>query len=376
MRNQLPVIIFLFTLSLISCQDDILDFERIINFEIQGVRIPEEGNVSDTMVFRFSSPSNLRALILPSKGDGNFYVNGTPVITNGRSPVELGDGNRLSYVANRVGIHSGQMILFNSSDQRDTVDYQMSVSKRLPDYNARLYRDEDSGDFVLYLKQQGPEELDAVYDIRVMGNNSIELILNFAGRGQDYRLGDRIRLNYRDIVENGYTMPIKMELVSAEQQRSRVNFEVTDENNKQVSISKSLFFSTDGPTRPAEAEPVILPDFNMRVFSSDTSTFNMYIKQQTSNEKGDVNYRMYVEGASGDNDIELEIYFAGREYLYRLGDIIHAEYSEFQNNNYVLAFNINLVEGPRESYRLNFIVEDEFGKKVTVTKEFKINPAI
>ena len=375
MRNQLPVYIFLLTLGLFSCQEDMLDFERITNFEIQGVTIPKEGNVSDTMVFRFSSPTNLRALILPSQGDGNFYANGTPVITNSRGPVEVGDGNCLSYVAKQVGIHSGQMILLNSSYQRDTVDYQVTVSKRLPDYNARLYRHENSGDFMLYLKQQGPEELDAVYDIRVMGDNSIELILNVAGRGQDYRLGDRIRLNYRDIVENRYTVPIKMELLSAEQQRSRIDFEVTDENNKQVSISKSLYFSTDDPTGSDEAEPVILPDFNMRVFSSDTSSFNIYIKQQTNDEVSDINYRMYIEGASGDNDIELEIYFAGREEPYRLGDIIHAEYSEFQNNNYLLAYNINVVESAQEMYRLNFVVEDESGKKVTVTKEFKIDLA-
>lgn len=375
MRNQYRVIILLLTLIFMSCQDDTLDFERITNFEIDKVSIPEQGNVLDTMVFRFSSPSSLRVLIFPREGDGNFYINDATVEANGTAPKELGDGNLLRYVANQAGIHSGQMIFLNASDQRDTVDYQVTVSKRLPDYNARLYRDEDTGDFMLYLRQQGPQALDAVYDVSVRGDHSIELILNVAGKAQEYRLGDIISMDYRDIVKNEFTVPIKMELISADQQVSNIDFEVTDENNKQVTIRKALSFTTERPFDSSEPETVVLPDFNMRVFSSDTATFNMYLKQQTSTEKSDVNYRMYVEGASGDNDIELEIYFAGREEFYRLGDMIHVDYSEFQNNNYLLAFNIILVESAKPTYRLNFVVEDESGKKVTVTKEFKIDPA-
>jgi hypothetical protein len=247
----------------------------------------------------------------------------------------------------------------------------VAFSKKLPDYNARLYRDELTGNFMLYLKQQGQQEMDAIYNLQVKCDNNVELLLHVGSRSQDYRLGDKIALSYQEIVESNYTLPVRMQMIAVEQQRYQLDFLIKDENNKQVSISKNLSFSQDNPGGPTEPEPVVLPDFNMRVFSSDTSTYNMYLKQQTTLEMGDVNYRIYVEGASGDDDIELEIYFAGREELYRLGDIITAGYSEFEDNNYLLAFNIHLVESASEAYRLNFVVEDESGKKVSVTKEFK-----
>lgn len=361
-------------ITLFSCQDDTLEFERIDGFELQDAKIPASGNVGDSLRMRFSASGSLKASIEPYQGAGLFYLQGGEL--TGDAPLQsimLGADNELVYIPATTGSHAGRIILENASQQRDTVDYQIEVTKRLPDYNARLYRDSTSGDFMLYLKQQGVEELDAVYNLQVKAGYDVEMILHVAGSSQEYRIGDNIKVDYRTIKESNYTVPIELSLISVQQERYTLNFEISDENKKAVSISKNLSYSKDNPNVPTEPEPIVLPDFNTRVFTTDSTSYNMYLKQQTANEDTTVNYTVYVEGGFNDDDIEMEIYFAGRQTLYRLGDIIKVDYAQFKNNNYLLPFELKVVEAAQETYRINFVVEDESGKKVTVTKEFEIN---
>lgn len=375
MKNIFKGLLCLISVGVISCQDDTLEFERITNFKASHAELPQRANVGDSLWFTFTEGGTLSVLPQPGQGLGRFYVEGRGIESFLNKSTTLGADNHLVYVPKESGTHAGRIIVENAFKQKDTIAYEVAVTKRLPDFNARLYRDSTSGDFMLYLRQQGVEQMNAVYNLEVKGDYDVEMILKVAGSEKAYRLGDRIVMDYRQFRDNRYTVPIKLNLLSVETERYSLEFVISDENQKSVSITKALSYSKGDSSIPddrihGETEPVVLPDFNVRVFSSDTATYNMYLKQQDYQDV-DVSYTIVVQG--GDNDIEMEIFFAGKEQLYRLGDVIEVSYADFQDNDNLLPIDLRLIEAAKETYQLRFIVEDQSGKKVTIVKEYTVS---
>ena len=375
MKNIFKGLLCLISVGVISCQDDTLEFERITSFEASHAELPQRANVGDSLWFAFFESDPLSVLPQPGQGVGEFYVEGRGIEPFLDKTIPLGAANHLVYVPKKAGTHAGRIIVENALLQKDTIAYEVAVTKRIPDFNARLYRDSTSGDFMLYLRQQGVEQMNAIYNLEVKGDYDVEMILKVADSEKAYRLGDRITMDYRQFRDNRYTVPIKLDLLSLETDRYSLEFVISDENQKSVSITKALSYSKGDHGVPAtgitdETEPVVLPDFNVRVFSSDTVTYNMYLRQQDYQD-GDVSYTIVVQG--GDNDIEMEIFFAGKEQLYRLGDVIEVSYADFQDNDYLLPIDLKLIEAAKEAYQLRFIVEDQSGKKVTIVKEYTVS---
>lgn len=370
MRTLTIFSLCLLTMGAISCQDDTLDFERISNFEVENAKVPLSARVGDSLTFDIGTSSELIATIEPTEGKGNFLLDG--VALSELDDVQIGEG-RLGYLPLETGTHSGRIILLNSASQRDTVEYLITVTKNIPDYNARLYFDTLSEKYILYLKQQHSEEvIDAVYVLEVEASQELAVKLRVPDKPDVYRLGDKINISYQAFIENGYEMPIDLELIFAEEEDYELNFVIADENDKSVKINKRISFIQENVGSPSEDEQVDLPDFNARVFYADSeATFNMYLKQQNA-EDVNVEYRIHIEGGFNDVDIELEIRFAEQDQLYRLGDIITVNYREFEKNDYILPFSIIVVEAAKETYDLRFVVEDSSGKTVTVTKKFEL----
>lgn len=334
---------------MLSCEDDTLDFERIDDFEIGEAHLPLKGYVGDSLHFSFSASNSLSAIIERLTGRGDFFLSGKLLETEDLNAVFIGNSasvNTLVYVPSESGRHSGRVILVNSSLQRDTVAYDIAVEKNIPDFNARVHLDSGTNKYILYLKQQSGEEVPgASYFLQVKGDNTAELRINLAGDTAAYRVGDMIPMKYAAFMQNGYTLPIDLELITTTQDAYAVDFVIVDENGKTVTIKKTMNFKQAEDDMPVavDLQPVV-PDFNTRIFTGSDSEFNINFKQQGSNEVSQVEYNVYLEAGLNDDDVEMEIYFAESDVPYRLGDIINVKYSVLQKNHYVLPFEIKVVE--------------------------------